>query len=264
MEDLEFARRQFLKQAAIGIGGIGMHPLSNFANPSAALGLERTAAGKILTVVCVGAHPGDPEFGCGGTLAKFSAAGHRVIIIYLTRGEAGDPKKTFAESAAIRTKEAETASAMIRAKTVFAGQVDANTELNKNSASKLRELILAEKPDIVLAQWPVDTHQDHQVTGLLTLTAWSQSARAFDLYFYEVNTGSETIGFNPTDYVDISGERALKKKMMFAHETQAPQETYDGFFKIMEEFRGLEAGVKVAEAFVHFKPAVTRASIAGI
>lgn len=51
---------------------------------------------------------------------------------------------------------------------------------------------------------------------------------------------------------------------MFAHQTQAPQETYDDFFKIMEEFRGLEAGVKAAEAFVHFKPATTRASIAGI
>ncbi len=264
MEDLEFARRQFLKQAAIGIGGIGLQPVSSLASHIPALDPDKTAAGKMLTIVCVGAHPGDPEFGCGGTLAKYSAAGHRVVIIYLTRGEAGDPKKTFAESAALRTREAEAASAFIQAKTLFAGQVDANTELNKSWAIKLKGLILAEKPDIVLTQWPVDTHPDHQVTGLLTLTVWSQSGRAFDLYFYEVNTGSESLGFNPTDYVDISAQRELKKKMMFAHQTQAPQETYDDFFKIMEEFRGLEAGVKAAEAFVHFKPATTRASIAGL
>lgn len=39
-------------------------------------------------VVCVGGHPDDPESGCGGTLARFSELGHRVTIIYLTRGEA--------------------------------------------------------------------------------------------------------------------------------------------------------------------------------
>ena len=40
-------------------------------------------------MVCVGAHPDDPESGCGGTLARYAAAGHRVTVLYLTRGEAG-------------------------------------------------------------------------------------------------------------------------------------------------------------------------------
>jgi len=39
-----------------------------------------------LSVICVGGHPDDPESGCGGTLARYTAAGHRVTIIYLTRG----------------------------------------------------------------------------------------------------------------------------------------------------------------------------------
>ncbi|MDA0195462.1 MAG: PIG-L family deacetylase [Bacteroidetes bacterium] len=56
---------------------------------------------------CVGAHPGDPEFGCGGTMAKYSDAGHDVILLYLTRGEASDPGKTYTEMAALRTEEAQ-------------------------------------------------------------------------------------------------------------------------------------------------------------
>jgi hypothetical protein len=40
---------------------------------------------------------------------------------------------------------------------------------------------------------------------------------------------------------------------MYAHASQEPERTYLDFFKKMEEFRGLEAGVSAAEAFVRFK-----------
>ena len=256
----EPARRTFLKQTAIGLTGIGSVFSSDKINDS----LSRNQAGGILNVLCVGAHPGDPEFGCGGTLAKYSAAGHNVTLLYLTRGEAGDPSKSFEASAALRTKEAEVACRILKAKPLFAGQIDGNTELNKARNEEMTKLILSQKPDIVFTQWPVDTHIDHQVTGLLSLTAWVKSNQAFHLYYYEVNTGSETMGFEPTDYVDITNVREKKKAAMFAHQTQSPQETYDGFFKAMEEFRGLQAGVKAAEAFVHFKVKAERASLIGL
>lgn len=254
-------RRKFLKQAVTGIAGVSVIPLDKIKNSSF---LPGDTDQQKLNILCVGAHPGDPEFGCGGTLAKYSDAGHNVTLLYLTRGEAGDPSKSFAESAALRTKEAEVACRILKAKPVFAGQIDGNTELNKTRNEEMTKLILAQKPDIVFTQWPVDTHIDHQVTGLLTLTAWVKSNQQFDLYYYEVNSGSETMGFVPTDWVDITGVREKKKAAMFAHQTQDPQGTYDGFFKAMEEFRGLEAGVKAAEAFVHFKTKSNRAKITGL
>src|SRR5712692_10352058 len=55
-----------------------------------------------LSVVCVGAHPDDPESGCGGTLAMYAAQGHRVTVIYLTRGERGIPGKEVASLLTIR------------------------------------------------------------------------------------------------------------------------------------------------------------------
>ncbi|HCY81336.1 MAG TPA: bacillithiol biosynthesis deacetylase BshB1, partial [Xanthomarina gelatinilytica] len=42
-----------------------------------------------LDILAFGAHPDDVELGCGATLAKEIAAGKKVGIIDLTRGELG-------------------------------------------------------------------------------------------------------------------------------------------------------------------------------
>src|SRR5260370_414134 len=54
-----------------------------------------------LKIVCVGAHPDDPESGCGGTLARYAELGHRVTVLYLTRGERGIPRQSYPEKAAL-------------------------------------------------------------------------------------------------------------------------------------------------------------------
>ncbi len=257
------ARRHFIRVSSAGLGSLALAPLIAATNNPTTNPRAKPAAKK-LRVVCLGAHPGDPEFGCGGTMAKFTKAGHSVTFIYLTRGEAGDPSKSFAESAALRTKEAETACGLLQAKAIFAGQTDGNTILSKEKNEEMSRLILSENPDLVFTQWPIDSHPDHQVTGMLALTAWIRTGRQFTLYFYEVNTGSETMGFVPTDYVDISDQRDIKKAAMFAHKTQDPEGTYNNYFKLLEEFRGLEAGVRAAEGFVHYKDKANRATINGL
>jgi LmbE family N-acetylglucosaminyl deacetylase len=255
------ARRSFIKSTSAGIGAVAFAPfIRAIGNP----GSEKNRIEKKLHVVCLGAHPGDPEFGCGGTMARFARAGHSVTFIYLTRGEAGDPSKTFDESASLRTKEAEKACSLIQARAIFAGQIDGNTILTKEKSDEMNRLIMSEDPDFLFTQWPIDAHPDHQITGMLGLTAWISTGRKFTLYFYEVNTGIETMGFVPTDYVDISDLLDLKKTAMFAHKTQDPENTYNKYFKPLEEFRGLEAGVKAAEGFVRFRDKSDRAAIAGL
>src|SRR5260370_41917541 len=70
-----------------------------------ALAVCQTLPSRGLRIVCVGGHPDDPESGCGGTLARYSALGHAVTVIYLTRGEAGISGKSHDEAAAIRSAE---------------------------------------------------------------------------------------------------------------------------------------------------------------
>lgn len=257
-------RRKFVKSSLLGLGGASIPSILQAETKTVGADSPGNHTQKALNIVCIGGHPGDPEFGCGGTLARYSMAGSKVTLLYLTRGEAYDPRQSFAQAAAARTKEAEASCKILNAIPVFIGQIDGNTELNKQRNDEATKIILAQQPDIVFTQWPVDSHPDHQVAGLLALTAWVQSGKKFQLYFYEVNTGSETMGFTPTDYVDITAVREIKKSALMAHKTQSPGEVYDSFFRTMEEFRGLEAGVKAAEAFVYFKPGDKKTIIEGL
>lgn len=209
------------------------------------------AAGRELHIVCVGGHPDDPESGCGGTLARYAEAGHRVTIVYLTRGERGIAGKSNAEAAAIRTREAEAACKILGARAVFAGQIDGSTEVNNQRTAEFRKLLAEQNPDVVLTQWPIDTHPDHEAASLLTYRAWNAEGRHFPLYYFEVNLGSQTMGFSPNTYVDITAVREKKKAALFAHRSQNGEEIYRRHHKPMEDFRGRESGVPAAEAFIH-------------
>ncbi|MBW7892120.1 MAG: PIG-L family deacetylase [Chitinophagaceae bacterium] len=235
-------RRTFLKNGIAGMGAITLPSLLQ-ANP------QRKANPK--KIVCVGGHPDDPESGCGGTLAKLTKSGHSVTIIYLTTGEAGIPGKSHAESAAIRKQECLQSCKILNTKPVFAGQIDGDTIVNNEWYGKIQEILEDENPDIVFTQWPVDSHKDHQAASLLTIQAWLRMKRRFSLYFYEVLTGIQTMIFHPTDYVDITDTQEQKKKALYCHISQRPDVIYSAGHTSMEEFRGLELGVKAAEAFIH-------------
>jgi LmbE family N-acetylglucosaminyl deacetylase len=135
------------------------------------LGASGPAPARKLKVVVVGGHPDDPESGCGGTIARYTDLGHEVAIIYLTRGEAGIDGKTHAEAAAIRSAEVLKACEILKARPVFAGQIDGSTEISPARYAEFRKILEAEKPDIVLTHWPVDSHRDHRAASLLVYDA---------------------------------------------------------------------------------------------
>jgi len=218
--------------------------------PLAALAAGQAPSSHGLKIVCVGGHPDDPESGCGGSLARYAGLGHAVTIIYLTRGEAGIPSKSHDEAAAIRSDECAAACRILGARPVFAGQIDGATVVDKNAAGSLGKLIAAEDPDLVFTQWPIDSHLDHQAAGILTFRAWLAARGRFALYYYEVDLGAQTMGFHPTDYVDITAVREKKKAALFAHKSQDGERIYREYHQVMENFRGRESGCGAAEAFV--------------
>jgi LmbE family N-acetylglucosaminyl deacetylase len=67
-----------------------------------------------------------------------------------------------------------------------------------------------------------------------------------------VCAGEQTMTFRPTDYVDITVMQEVKRKALYCHVSQDPPGIYACGHEIMEKFRGAEAGVKAAEAFVKF------------
>jgi len=247
MGERDITRRGFVRRSLAAAG-----PAVVAANTLPFLSAPAESGAARVTVVCVGGHPDDPESGCGGTLAQYAALGHPVTVVYLTRGERGISGKSLDDAAKIRSAECAAACKIIGATPVFFGQIDGATEVTRTHVDAMRRLLDAAHPDLVFTHWPVDTHMDHQVASVLTIRAWMEGGlRASRLYFFEVNSGSQTEGFLPNTYVDISSVVEQKKAALFAHVSQDGQGIWREHHEIMAQWRGREAGVPAAEAFVH-------------
>lgn len=206
-------------------------------------------------ILVVGAHPDDPETIAGGTMCLMAKAGHEVVSVYLTRGEAGIEGKSHSEAAAIRVAESERACAMMGIRHIFMNQVDGNTEVNLERYRQMRELIDVERPDVVITHWPIDGHRDHAVCGMLVLDAWRRLDRRFELYYAEAMSGTQSQMFHPTDWVNIEDVVELKHRVCRCHESQGMDELLSEWHEPMERFRGLECRCGAAEAFVHHSKA---------
>jgi LmbE family N-acetylglucosaminyl deacetylase len=210
--------------------------------------LIEAPAERQLTVVCVGAHPDDPETGCGGTLARFVEAGHNVTLLYLTRGEAGIRGGEKNGTASIRSSESLNACDLLGCRALFAGQIDGDTSTEPEQSRRFTELLLSQQPDIVFTHWPIDTHRDHRNAAQLTYQAWQTSGEQFTLIYYEVMTGIQTHHFQPNCFVDVSETRDKKRSAIYAHTSQRP-DRFVPYHDEMEKSRGREANLDRAEAF---------------
>src|ERR1700679_1980310 len=76
---------------------------------AAALPVLAQSPAQSLKIVVTGGHPGDPECGCAGTIARYSELGHDVVLLYLNRGEGFCGGASLDRCAAIRTAEAQDA-----------------------------------------------------------------------------------------------------------------------------------------------------------
>jgi len=126
--------------------------------------------------LAVGAHPDDVEFGCGGTLAKWAAAGCEISHLVCTDGSKGswDPADDPAELVAQRQVEQRAASVALggTGSVVFLGWRDGELESGLRQRSELCYWIRRLRPDIVLGHDPwkrYRLHPDHRHAGLLVV-----------------------------------------------------------------------------------------------
>ena len=157
--------------------------------------------------------------------------------------------KSHQEAATIRTAEAQRACEILKARPLFAGQIDGSSEITPSRYDEFRQILEAEYPDLVFTHWPVDTHRDHRAISLLVYDAWLKAGKKFALYYFEVLSGEQTSQFWPTHYVDITQTEARKRAACFAHGSQGPADFYP-YHDAMNRFRGMECGCKYAEGFI--------------
>lgn len=154
MSDRSISRRGILQSAAL-LAAAGLVPGTGQADRHP------------LKVIVAGGYPDDPKSACGGTMALLADAGHEVISLYLTRGEAGIRGKNHEEAARIRTTEAEEACRILNTRPLFLTQTDGATELNAARYDEALAVIRAEAPNLLITHWPIDGHRDHRVMSML-------------------------------------------------------------------------------------------------
>lgn len=138
------------------------------------------------TVLTVWAHPDDETYLAGGILAELTTAGHRVVCVTATRGEAADPAATDSERAALaalRTEELEAALAMLGvSEHHWLGHADGGcADLDPSGpVSQLVSLLDEVRPDTVLTFGPdgFTGHPDHQAVSAWTDLAIARSVAA--------------------------------------------------------------------------------------
>lgn len=127
----------------------------------------------IYDLISIGAHPDDVEVGTGGVLLKMSQAGHKVGIIYLTRGEMGT-----GGTPAVRADEAHRAAQILGADLLetldFGDTKVMDTPENRNIVAAL---IRKYRPRVLLAPWnrgghgKRGSHPDHLAAGNIVINA---------------------------------------------------------------------------------------------
>lgn len=110
-----------------------------------------------LDILAFGAHPDDVELGCGGTLAKATAAGKKVGIVDLTLGDLGTrgtPEIRLNEAA----KAADILGLSARENLRFRDGFFVNDEAHQREVIRM---IRKYRPDVVICNAPSDRHPDH-------------------------------------------------------------------------------------------------------
>ncbi|MFQ5706695.1 MAG: tetratricopeptide repeat protein [bacterium] len=199
------------------------------------------------TVLAIGAHPDDLEFGCGGTLLKFREEGARVIGLVLSRGTRGSIKGKQAN----RKAEAQKGASVLHLSELLVKDFpDTNFSQKKGEIREIIEdLVRKYNPNIILTHNPKDKHQDH----LAVYQATKEAIRGPQtvLCYENPNTPSD---FKPDYFVDISHYLMDKVQALKEHKSQMGKVyAKPEVVRNIAGFRGTQARVKYAEAYSTLK-----------
>ncbi len=212
----------------------------------------------------IGAHPDDPEFGCGGTVARWLAEGREVRYVLCTSGDKGswDPALGPAEMAALREREQLAAARELGvAECIFLRHVDGELEPTLAFRRELALLLRQYRPYVVVTHDPYlhyQIHPDHRAVGTAVMDA---IAAARDVWYYpeqlvdgvSPHRVKELYLFRPQEpnwWVDITETFDRKITALHKHASQVERspDLRERLHRLAQE-TGRAGGMPLAEAF---------------
>lgn len=184
-----------------------------------------------MNIVCFGAHPDDGEVYAGGTLAKWSRAGHNVLLVSLTNGDIGHHAMGGGPLARRRREEARQSAALGGFDDCVLdyhdGELMPTLELRKDIVRIIRE----READIVLSHRPYDYHPDHRYAAMAVQDAaymvmvphfcpYVPPLRKNPVFLYMMDHFTRPIPFRTDVAVDVGDVMDLKWAMLHAMDSQ--------------------------------------------
>lgn len=201
-------------------------------------------------VLVLAPHPDDETFGCGGTLARHTAAGDPVRVVILTDGSRGDFSGRY---------QTEGYCQLRRQETLRAGKILGISDLHfwpfkdrqlTSEIPKAQTMLLAllqeYKPQRIYVPSLLEFHPDHRAAAQLLITILHHIPDNLEVAFYEIN---QPLCVNTL--VDITRVLKTKKAAIEVYKTQLAEQNYDDYVLALNRFRAqtLPPAVSHAEGF---------------
>ncbi len=192
---------------------------------------------KILVIL---AHPDDPEFFCGASIARWADMGNTVHYCLLTRGDKGGREATINPDELGKQREVEQKSAAESLgvkKVTFLDYRDGCLVPDLDSRKAVARVIRQEKPDILVTSDPTQlfgensvNHPDHRAAGQIVVDA-TYPGVGNPLYFQDLmfDEGLEphsvkeiwlTVTPQPNTVIDVTSYWESKIKALHNHASQ--------------------------------------------
>lgn len=198
------------------------------------------------TVLVILAHPDDESFAIGGTLAKLSTSGAKVVLLCATRGEAGIPEKSRTETGIIREIELRQAAKHLGIEVFF-------LDFQDGELSKTDPLLLIEhiggwidliQPSIIITFGPdgITLHPDHMMISTIVTEIYDRYfQKGVLLYLYPSESTQLFCGAHALQEdnnkellsIDISEYKTVKISAIQSHKSQIHY-TNNDFYQSLE------------------------------
>jgi LmbE family N-acetylglucosaminyl deacetylase len=199
------------------------------------------------------AHADDAELSMGGTLNELIKKDYQIKIVHTTLSDYTDYNNKTLRTRAQAIDESSTAlNSFGITDSQFLNFRTKRLQYNNETVEAINKIIDTFEPTIIFTHHVEDRHQDHCNTAKSVIGA----ARYHDnvLMFEPVYPSNTHLGFQPQIYIDMSTSMQNKLYALSLHKTQFQK--YDHWNELvisLARTRGIEIGVKYAEAFMPLK-----------